>query len=117
MKRYAGLDLLKIYLMCSIAFCFHYRNLLLNSTLPYPFYAILHYSYDYAGWFVIIFFSISGFLAQLKSNTISKETHFNFIKRKIENLYPAMWISVLICAAGQLCTLHKRGGGNYRRIV
>lgn len=109
MRKYPGLDLLKVYLMFSIAFCFHYKNLLLDATLPYPFYSILHYGYDYGGWFVILFFSISGFLAQSQRQRIEKESMRGFLGRKILHLYPMMWLSVFVGAAGQWMTLLTGG--------
>ncbi len=111
MRKYPGLDLLKVYLMFSIAFCFHYKNLLLDATLPCPFYSILHYGYDYGGWFVILFFSISGFLAQSQRQRIEKESMCGFLGRKILHLYPMMWLSVFVGAAGQWMTLFTGGGG------
>lgn len=110
--RFAGLDLLKLLGSFAIAFLFHY-NILFGAV---PLYSVFSFAVDYGGWFVEIFFEISGFLIYMQYHRRIEEKLIcgdEFLLKRMKRLYPAMIISVIFTAlvykvcgnSTEICTL------------
>ena len=109
-RRFNELDALRGVAALIIAFTWHYQHFTPLSNAP--FYSAISGLYNYGYLAVELFFLISGFVMMhaYGQKIIKNDISFvDYMIRRLKHLYPLMFVTLIVVAAGQIYNLKTTG--------